>query len=313
VNNRLQWAALLAVLSTACQDVAPPASIAAPALSTGRTPVYAAAPIRSTAPTGKGLDVADDTNPPARTRFRIDYHNGSVMVGASNVYFIWYGSWSASDQQIVTDFVSNVGLSPYWQITSRYPTPDGFAPNGILFFGGATTDSYSHGPTLSDPDVADIVRQTLVAGALPQDPAGIFVVLGSADITDTTGLDVSYCGLHNTTAYNGGALRYIYVGNPKRSPTRCAPQGVGPNGSLGADGTVTILSGELFNTITDPDFGGWYDKLGLEGADKCVWTFGTTYKASNGALANVHLGTRDFLVQQLWVPSKNSGACGIAG
>ena len=74
---------------------------------------------------------------------------------------------------------------------------------------------------------------------------------------------------------------------------------------------MTILSGELFNTITDPDFNGWYDKLGLEGADKCVWTFGTTYKASNGALANVHLGTRDFLVQQLWVPNKNSGACAL--
>jgi hypothetical protein len=47
-------------------------------------------------------------------------------------------------------------------------------------------------------------------------------------------------------------------------------------------------------------------------ADKCAWNFGTTYKAPNGALANVHLGTRDYLVQQLWLPSKNGGSCALS-
>ena len=210
MNFRLRPTMLLAsALSLACKDAGPPTSIAAPTLALGPAPVYAAASTRNTLPAGKGLDVADDTSPPARTRFRLDYHNGSVLVGTSNVYFIWYGSWSATDQQIVTDFVSNLGLSPYWQVTTRYPTPDGSAPSGILYYGGATTDSYSRGPVLSDVDVAAIVRQPLVAGALPQDPAGIFVVLGSADITDTTGLDVSYCGLHSALAYNGSTIRYI--------------------------------------------------------------------------------------------------------
>jgi hypothetical protein len=60
------------------------------------------------------------------------------------------------------------------------------------------------------------------------------------------------------------------------------------------------LVGELFNTVTDPTFGGYYDRFGFEGADKCSWTFGATYTAANGQKANVRLGNRDFLLQRLW-------------
>jgi hypothetical protein len=67
------------------------------------------------------------------------------------------------------------------------------------------------------------------------------------------------------------------------------------------------MSAELFDVVTDPSFGAWYDRLGLEGGDKCAWTFGTTYKAPNGSLANMRLGTRHYLLQQLWLPSKNGG------
>jgi hypothetical protein len=64
-----------------------------------------------------------------------------------------------------------------------------------------------------------------------------------------------------------------------------------------------VLVNEIFNTMVDPEFGGWYDKFGFEPADKCAWDFGATYRAANGARANVKLGSRDYLLQRLWVPA----------
>ena len=73
---------------------------------------------------------------------------------------------------------------------------------------------------------------------------------------------------------------------------------------------ASILSHELEEATTDPDLNAWYDTRGNENADKCAWTFGTTYKASNGSLANVKLGARDFLIQRNWV-NANGGYCSM--
>jgi hypothetical protein len=296
---------------TACGDAESPSPSFATAPKPGSIPVFAGGPTSKVIkPTGKGLDVADDTNPPPRTRYRIEYHAGALTRGIPNVYFIWYGGWRASDITILDDFMSTVGSTPYFQIATLYPDASGAAPSGALVFGGQSADAYSHGSTISDADVETIIKQQLAGFGLPQDPDGIYVVLASADVWESSGLDVTYCAFHGMTTYNGGPIRYAFVGDPARSPQRCAPQGAGPNGSLTADGVASLLAAELFNVVTDPDFNEWYDRLGLEGADKCVWSFGAT-TIVNGAQANVHLGQRDFLLQQLWVPSKSGGACGL--
>jgi hypothetical protein len=50
-------------------------------------------------------------------------------------------------------------------------------------------------------------------------------------------------------------------------------------------------------TITDPTLDSWMDVDGNEIADKCEWIFDDMYTAANGGWANVHLGSRDFLIQ----------------
>jgi hypothetical protein len=52
----------------------------------------------------------------------------------------------------------------------------------------------------------------------------------------------------------------------------------------------------------------WYDRRGYENADKCAWTWGSTYTTSTGGLANINVGGKDFLVQRNWVNS-GSGGC----
>jgi hypothetical protein len=63
---------------------------------------------------------------------------------------------------------------------------------------------------------------------------------------------------------------------------------------------ASIISHELEEAVSDPDLNAWYDRRGAENADKCAWTFGTTYTVG-GAKANMRLGQRDFLIQQNWV------------
>jgi hypothetical protein len=73
---------------------------------------------------------------------------------------------------------------------------------------------------------------------------------------------------------------------------------------------ASIIAHELEEAVTDPDLNAWYDRQGQENADKCAWTFGTTY-TKNGALANMQLGSRDFLIQRNWV-NASGGYCAIA-
>ena len=92
------------------------------------------------------------------------------MTGAQDVYFIWYGCWddtcgngNTTTQTILTDFIQNVGGSPYFQINAMYPNIFGQTPSGALFYGGAAFDHYSHGMELTQSDIAGIVEDQIVS------------------------------------------------------------------------------------------------------------------------------------------------------
>ncbi len=73
---------------------------------------------------------------------------------------------------------------------------------------------------------------------------------------------------------------------------------------------ASIIAHELEEAVTDPDLNAWYDHRGAENADKCAWTFGSTYTA-NGAYANMQLGSRNYLIQQQWV-NASGGFCALS-
>src|SRR5215467_3988430 len=98
-RNFLGPIAFLGLLSNGCSDTSPPSSTS-PVTIDGRVPAFSATAStpKVILPTGKGIDVAVDPSPPGRTRNRMDYHNGTVMVGTSpDVYFVLYASWGNPD------------------------------------------------------------------------------------------------------------------------------------------------------------------------------------------------------------------------
>jgi len=277
-----------------------------------------------------GGALADPTRTDSKT---MAYHGGPIMEGSENVYFIWYGCWTqvgcgGADARyndlatvtILNDFMYSLGASPYFQINAGYPNDYGRTPSGALLFGGAVADSYSRGRTLTEADLAGIVADRIVAGDLQQDPAGVYVVLTSSDVTVADGATefcLTCCNLHGSGIAFGATFRYAFVGNPARCPGQCASQFQGvasPNANFAADAMASWLAHALSATVTNPAGTAWYDRYGLENSEKCEGTFGPTQIVTNPdgqpAEANMKLGQRNYLLQQNWVNSKK-GHCAL--
>ena len=274
--------------------------------------------------------VASDGLRNTNTNTKMLYHGGPLMFGTSDLYLIWYGCWtnvcgnsgSPVTTDVVTLFAQGIGGSPYFQLNHLYVNANGQGPSGGLLHGGSIFDStYSHGLDLTQADIEDIVTQKIESNALPQDPGGLYIVIASADVASNA---TGFCSpenvppLHWRTEALGSMAIYGFLGNPKRCPTLEAPQFTTTNGALlptpnddfAGDSIVTNLAHLLNAMVSDPYKNAWYDRYGLENADKCQGTFGQTWTASNGARANIRLSGRDYLIGQNWVNDKN-GRCGM--
>jgi phosphate-induced protein 1 len=254
------------------------------------------------------------------------YHNGPVLSGTRNIYVIWYGCWTdncglAGDtktMRLITDFLISIGNSPYAQINSTYTDASGQPAASAFIYGGDVIDSsYSQSPDLSQSDIVSLISKQVNNFRLPQDSNGIYVIVSSADIAST---ETGFCTpsappFHGQGIVNGSIVRYIFLGNPNRCPSVAGPQfspsGPTPNGTYAGDVLVSNLAHAINGLVTNPAGNGWYDRYGLENADKCQDalghpSFGPTYLTANGARANVRFGYQDYLIQQNWVNDRKA-------
>ena len=230
----------------------------------------------------------------------ITNHGGPVMTGTIHVYLIWYGNWNQTNgtdtpagQQLVRDFVSNIGGSPHFNINTSYP-----GITGAVTYSGQTTDTGTK-TRLTDSNIQSIVSSAITSGRLPKDSSGVYFVLTSSNVTASSGFCTQYCGWHTYATISGSNIKYSFVGNAARCINSCAAQTTSPNGNAGVDGMISVITHELEEAASDPNLNAWYDASGAENADKCAWTFGHfQYQVANGSWANVHLGTRDYLIQR---------------
>ncbi len=260
-------------------------------------------------PTGKGYGQpsnATHATPTLSERaIGISFHGGPVMTGTPTLYYIYYGTWSSGDQTILNALASGLGGSAYELVNSSYT-----GVTGNLSYGGSYSPGYPNGTSLSDSTIKTIVSNAITGGHLPLSSNAVYLVLTSADVSESSGFCSSYCGWHTHATISSTDVKYGFIGNPNRCPSACsAVTGSGPNGSVGADAAASIITHEQEEAISDPDLNAWFDSSGAENADKCAWTFGTTFTTSNGSKANVTFGSRNFLVQENW--NANTGRCAL--
>lgn len=273
---------------------------------------------QDTRPNGKGNRVKDPLpqfatpGGQAKRGNGISYHGGPVILGTTNVYYIWYGNWSGNSAiSILTDLAKSIGGSPYFNINTTYYDGAGRNVTNSVSYINSVVDTYSRGTSLSDSDIQGIVSDAITKLGLPKDTNGVYFVLTSSDVNETSGFCTQYCGWHTYGTISGSNIKYAFIGNPARCPSACEAQTTSPNGNPGADGMASIIAHELEEAVTDPNLNAWYDQRGEENADKCAWTFGTTYTVSNGSLANMRLGSRDYLIQRNWVNAAG-GYCALS-
>jgi len=244
----------------------------------------------------------------------IFYHGGPVMLGTTNVYYIWYGNWNNYNaaKNILPDLISGLDGSPIYNTNSTYYDGNNQHVSNSVQLISQVNDAGSQGTSLTDAAVETIVANAINNLGLPLDTDAVYFVLTAPDVKETSGFGTQYCGWHTKGTINGATIKYSFVGNPvTQAPSGCGVNNPSPNGDGGADAMASIIFHELSEAVTDPELNAWYDRRGYENADKCAWNFGTTYTTSNGATANVHLDTRDWLLQQNWV-NANGGGCALS-
>ena len=238
----------------------------------------------------------------------INYHGGPVMLGTTNMHFIYYGNWSANStlttaQTILADFASHFGGSPYYNINTTYfDGSNNHVANSVTFAGAVSVGS-PFGNSISDANLLSIV-----ASQNPTDTNGVYFVLTSPEVNESSGFCTQYCGFHTHATINGHDIKYSFVGDGARCPSACSAQTVTPNGNLDADEMVNVISHEFEESTSDPDLNAWFDRRGQENADKCNFNFGATQTTGTGAHYNQTLGTRNYLIQQNWL-NANGGLC----
>ncbi len=287
-------------------------------------------------PNGKGWGEEDKTtnNTPngesnkSRTGSNgISYHGGPVMTTAAgdstvNVYFIWYGNWSKTSgsdsqnsQNLLDTLFSSTGLnnSGYEKINTTYYDGSSSHVSGSLVLAKSANDNYSQGTALSDAQVQAVVSNAISNGSLPNDVHGLYFVLTSSDVNETSGFCTQYCGWHTHGTIGGNDVKYSFVGNPDRCPSACEAQTTSPNNNSGADGMASIMAHESEEAISDPDLNAWYDVRGNENADKCAWKWGPLSTASNGSKYNQTLGGYHWLIQMNWENASGGGCAQTYG
>jgi hypothetical protein len=237
-----------------------------------------------------------------------------VLLGTTHIYFIWYGNWSSNTATtILPDWARNLGGSGYYNINTGYYDGSNRHVSNSVTYGGEVFDNYSLGTALNDNAIFTIVSTAITAGSLPVDANGLYFVLTSRDVAETSGFCTAYCGWHSWGTFKNVLSQYSFIGSTLACPNGCeAAPGNAPNGNEEADGMVSIMTHELDEAVTDPHGDAWYDAAGNEVGDLCNFTYGSgLYRTANGSIANLHLGSRNFLIQEDWV-NAGGGSCSMS-
>lgn len=231
-----------------------------------------------------------------------------LLHGPLSLHLLWYGSFSPSQQAIITDFLSSFHHPPpslhppsiplWWQTLSLYKGLS-IAPSLVLGQQSSHPSLTTNAHSLNKTSIAHLLQQALHAGALPTSPNSIYIVLTSQEVM-VEDFCMSSCGYHASMAMEGHRHRrqhhhhhqvpFIWAGNAAlQCPGQCAwpfalpvfgpqePPLVAPNLDVGMDGMVINIATLLAGTVTNPFNTGYYQgdgRVPMEAASACTGLFG---------------------------------------
>jgi PKD domain len=159
---------------------------------------------------------------------------------------------------------------------------------------------------LTDAQLEDEIEQVVKADRLPTTATDVYFLVtpdGLGDCTDSAstscalgGSATGYCGYHSQTP--DGLILYAVI--PYTAvPGHCESGNPRPNGST-ADPTISIVSHEHNEAVTDPEDDAWIDLNGNEIGDLCVTNFGPILGGSGARAWNEVIHGGHYYLQDEW-------------
>jgi hypothetical protein len=258
----------------------------------------------------------------------VSYHGGQVMHSVTAYVIFWLPSGRdfepGGDNQrfetLLTQYFQDVGDTPLSNIVTQYWDAHGPATATVMLGGSyVDTRAYPHAGTLSDPllddDVQGEITRAIAQNHWTSDLDHEFFVVTAYDTQECGDASLRACTATGDTrgfcAYHDVFAGTVYAYIPVVSPCTYLPsfqQNGSPNGDHVADAVIDSMSHEHFESVTDPQGQGWYDKSPRDGeiGDKCDESFGAIQPdGSNVTLNNGH----SYIVQMEW--SNRANGCAL--
>ncbi len=259
----------------------------------------------------------------------LPYGGGTVLHSNRTHVIFWTpaGSGLAYDpgyQSLIETFLIDVAADSHrttnaYGLSGQYT--DGSGPAAYdSTYGGAVTatdplpangchEPASTGPgwtvCLTDDQLETEIEHVISVNHLPTSDRDIYFVVtpsglgscndGSSSACALGGSASGYCGYHSNT--DGGILYAVIPYNAV--PGHCQSNNPRPN-SNPADPTISTISHEQNETITDPYGNAWRDASGEEMADLCLTTFGARLGGPTATAWNETIHGGHFFLQEEW-------------
>lgn len=267
----------------------------------------------------------DHPTPPCGSCF-IQYNGGPVMETTPTVYIVWYGKWTKKDKSVIDYYFAHLGGTTQNKINHAYSdSANKHVPNTVKH-NPATDDyqdNYSLGKNVNDTGIQKIIANAIKNKHLPDNVNGIYFVLTYKDVIDPDGFCSAFCGYHSpsTSIVSGETIKYSMVGDPDQCPHGCESSVVlgdsgSPNNDPGADGTTAIMWHEFSESVTDPEVNrrtAWAANFCGENGDCCAWEFGNVKTDKNGHKYTNTIGTKNYVMQEMFKLTSKSRSGNIPG
>lgn len=260
----------------------------------------------------------------------IYYHGGPILYTTNVAAVYWASSpiytngpaagtfstnGNVGDNSLVGTFLRTLGVSAYFNINTTYYDGSNAHVQPVVNYTqywANNTSVPADGASVTDAQMLSMLQSGFAAGNLIYDRNTLYNIFTAGKVNLGGGFGTQYCAYHGhgTITVNGLSVTVLYSAMPYdyAYPSACTSGLASPNADAGANYEVNTLGHEIEETTTDQLGTAWYDRRGYENADKCAWTWGTTYTV-NGGVANMNIAGVDYLVQRNWV---NSGRGGCA-
>ena len=264
-------------------------------------------------------------------------YNGGPVTHSNRTHPIFWepaGSGLAFDpgyESLIETFLTDVAADSHktsnvYSLSGQYTDSSGPAAYDSTY-GGAVVDTDplpangcaepATGPAgwtvcLTDAQLEAELGHVVAADHLPTTNHDIYFIImpnGFGSCTDSGswscalgGRESGYCGYHSETT--SGILYAVIPYNAV--PDHCQSSNPRPNSST-ADPTISTISHEHNEMVTDPDGNAWIDAQGEEEADLCQTMFGPALGGPGPTSWNESIHGGHFFLQEEW--SNANGLC----